>query len=78
MLMMMHEGRDCMVIHHGSLYSTLVAFYFTASDLAPSGHFIFSFFFLHVVAHQHHQGHIRARAVKLIILTVLQNLLGTR
>lgn len=54
MLMMMHGGRDCMVIHHGSLYSTVVAFYFTASELAPSGYLIFSFFFLHVVAHQHH------------------------
>lgn len=70
-------GCNSMVIHHGSLYSTVVAFYFTASDLAPCGHFIFSFFFLHVVAHQHHWGHIRVRTVKLIILTVLQNLLGT-
>lgn len=74
MLMMMHGGRDCMVIHHGSLYSTVVASYFTASDLSPCGHFTLHFFFLQVVAHQHHEGHIRASAVKLIILTVLQKL----
>lgn len=72
MMMMMHGGRDCMVIHHGSLYSTVVAFYSAASDLTPGGHLIFSFFLLHVVAHQHHWGHIRASAVKPIILTVLQ------